>query len=60
MVNIYQGFIRDQQDMELIPGIADKIRKINESGYLAMVVTLFYCPHHHDKGFEGEGNGLSI
>lgn len=88
-INIYKGFICDQQDMELIPGIADEIRKINESGYLAIVVTnqpviargecsveelerihekmetllgqegayiddLFYCPHHPDKGFEGE------
>lgn len=88
-INIYKGFIHDQQDMELIPGIADTIRKINESGYLAIVVTnqpviargectveelehihekmetllgqegayiddLFYCPHHPDKGFEGE------
>lgn len=88
-INIYKGFIHDQQDMELIPGIADTIRKINESGYLAIVVTnqpviargectveelehihekmetllgkegayiddLFYCPHHPDRGFEGE------
>ena len=88
-VNIYKGFIRDQKEMELIPGIADEIRKINESGYLVIIVTnqpviargectveelerihekmetllgqegayiddLFYCPHHPDKGFEGE------
>ncbi len=88
-INVYKGFIRNHRDMELIPGIADEIRKINESGYLAIVVTnqpviargecsleelahihekmetllgqegayiddLFYCPHHPDKGFEGE------
>lgn len=88
-INIYKGFICDQKEMELIPGIANEIRKINESGYLAIVVTnqpviargecaveelerihekmetllghegayiddLFYCPHHPDKGFEGE------
>lgn len=88
-INIYKGFIRDYHELELIPGIADSIRKINESGYLAIVVTnqpviargectieeleqihekmetllgqegayiddLFYCPHHPDKGFEGE------
>lgn len=88
-INIYKGFIRNHEEMELIPGIADTIRKINESGYLAIVVTnqpviargecseeelerihekmetllgqegayiddLFYCPHHPDKGFEGE------
>ena len=75
--------------MELIPGITEVIKKINDSGYLAIVVTnqpviargdctfeglqeinekmetllgaegayiddLFYCPHHPDKGFEGE------
>lgn len=88
-INIYKGFIKEHQDMELIPGIAERIKKINESGYLAIVVTnqpviargecsleelerihekmetllgqqgayiddLFYCPHHPDKGFEGE------
>lgn len=88
-INVYKGFICDHREVELIPGIADTIRKINESGYLAIVVTnqpviargectleelecihdqmetllgqegayiddLFYCPHHPDKGFEGE------
>lgn len=88
-INIYKGFITDHEEMELIPGIADTIRSINESGYLVIVVTnqpviargecsvqelerihekmetllgqegayiddLFYCPHHPDKGFEGE------
>lgn len=88
-INIYKGFITKPEDLELIPGIAETIRKINESGYLAIVVTnqpviargectleeldvihqkletllgqegayiddLFYCPHHPDKGFEGE------
>lgn len=88
-INIYKGFIRREQDLELIPGIANVIRKINKSGYLAIVVTnqpviargectveelerihekmetllgqegayiddIFYCPHHPDRGFEGE------
>ncbi len=88
-INIYKGFISNEQDLELIPHIADAIKKINESGYLAIVVTnqpviargectveelerihekletllgqegayiddLFYCPHHLDRGFEGE------
>lgn len=88
-INIYKGFITKAEDMELIPGIAEVIKKINDSGYLAIVVTnqpviargdctfeelqeinekmetllgaegayiddLFYCPHHPDKGFEGE------
>lgn len=88
-INIYKGFICSEQDLELIPGIANVIRKINASGYLAIVVTnqpviargectveeldrihekmetllgqegayvddIFYCPHHPDRGFEGE------
>lgn len=88
-INLYKGFIKDHRDMELIPDIAERIKKINESGYLTIVVTnqpviargecsleelehihekmetllgqqgayiddLFYCPHHPDKGFEGE------
>ncbi|MBP3576539.1 MAG: HAD-IIIA family hydrolase [Lachnospiraceae bacterium] len=88
-INVYKGFITKAEDMELIPGITEVIKKINDSGYLAIVVTnqpviargdctfeelqeinekmetllgaegayiddLFYCPHHPDKGFEGE------
>ncbi|MCK9169253.1 MAG: HAD-IIIA family hydrolase [Treponema sp.] len=33
------GFLTDIDKMELIPGAADAVRKINESGYLAVVVT---------------------
>ena len=88
-INKYVGFLRNIEDFELLPGIAEAIRKINESGYLAIVVTnqpviargevsveqlaeihrkmatelgklgayvdaIYYCPHHPDKGFEGE------
>ncbi len=94
-LNKYVGFLRDIDDMELIPGVAEAIRKINESEYLAIVVTnqpviargevsreeldeihakmetllgkegayidgLYYCPHHPDKGFEGEIPELKI
>lgn len=38
-INVYKGLISRVQDLELIPNIADTIRKINESGYLAIVVT---------------------
>lgn len=38
-VNKYVGFLRDRGDFELIDGVAEAIRKINESGYLAIVVT---------------------
>mgnify|MGYP001029875141 FL=1 len=88
-INKYVGFLRDIRDFELIDGVADAIKKINQSGYLAIVVTnqpviargevsleeldnihnkmetllgesgayvdaIYYCPHHPDKGFEGE------
>ena len=38
-INKYVGFLRDIDDFELIDGVAEAIRKINESGYLAVVVT---------------------
>lgn len=94
-INKYVGFLRNIDDFELIPGVAEAIRKINNSGYLAIVVTnqpviargevtfeqldeihnkmetligeqgayldaIYYCPHHPDKGFEGEIPELKI
>ncbi len=88
-INEYVGFLRNIDEFSLIPGIADTIKQINKSGYLAIVVTnqpviargevtweelseihnkmetllgehgayiddIFICPHHPDKGFEGE------
>ena len=88
-INKYVGFLRKITDFELLPGVAEAIRLINESGYLAIIVTnqpviargevsvpelvgihqkmetelgregayidsIYYCPHHPDKGFEGE------
>lgn len=88
-INKYVGFLRNIDDFELIDGVAEAIRQINESGYLSIVVTnqpviargevswdelheihrkmetllgkegayidgLYICPHHPDKGFEGE------
>ena len=38
-INKYVGFLRDIGQFELIPGVAEAIKKINESGYLAIVVT---------------------
>ncbi len=38
-INKYVGFLRDINDFELIDGAAEMIRKINQSGYLAIVVT---------------------
>ena len=38
-INKYVGFLRNIDEFELIDGAADAIRKINESGYLAIVIT---------------------
>lgn len=88
-INKYVGFLRNIDDLELIEGAAEAIKLINQSGYLAIVVTnqpviargevswdelneihrkmetllgkegayldgIYICPHHPDKGFEGE------
>lgn len=38
-LNKYVGFLRDIDELELLPGVPEAIRKINESGYLAIVIT---------------------
>lgn len=38
-INKYIGFLRDVDAFELIDGVAEAIKKINNSGYLAVVVT---------------------
>lgn len=38
-INEYRGFIRSAGDFELLPGAAEAVRMINDSGYLAVVVT---------------------
>ena len=88
-INRYVGFLRTVQQVELESSAAEAIKMINESEYLAIVVTnqpviargecsyeelyrihnriytllgkegayidgLYFCPHHPDKGFEGE------
>lgn len=88
-INKYVGFLTKPEQFELLPGVAEAIKKINKSGYLAIVVTnqpviargdctweelqeihnkmetelgkegafvdaIYICPHHKDKGFEGE------
>lgn len=94
-INKHIGFLRKTSEFELLPGVADAIKKINSSGYLAIVITnqpviargevttqelqtihnkmetllgehgayldeIYYCPHHPDKGFEGEVPELKI
>ncbi len=88
-INKSNGFITKPEQFELLPGVAEAIKQINKSGYLAIVITnqpviargdctfeelalihekmetelgkdgafidgLYFCPHHTDKGFEGE------
>ena len=38
-INKYVGFLRNINEFELINGVAEAIKKINASGYLAIVVT---------------------
>ena len=38
-INRYVGFLRDIDDFELLPGVAEAVKRINASGYLAIVVT---------------------
>ncbi len=94
-INKYIGFLRDINEFELLPKASEAIRKINESEYLAIVVSnqpviargeltvegldeihnkmetllgkdgayvddIFYCPHHPDRGFDGEVMELKI
>lgn len=38
-INRYVGFLRKPEELELIDGVAEAVKRINESGYLAIVVT---------------------
>lgn len=38
-INKYAGFLRNVDGFELMAGVPEAVRKINESGYLAIVVT---------------------
>ena len=94
-INKYVGFLRNVDEFELLPGVAQAIKAINNSGYLAIVVTnqpvlargevsydqlqeihnkmqtllgnegayldsVYFCPHHPHKGYEGEVAELKI
>lgn len=83
------------EQFELIEGVGEAVRKINNAGYLAIVITnqpivakgflteetlkeihekmkrliaekggkidaVYYCPHHPEKGFEGERKELKF
>jgi mannose-1-phosphate guanylyltransferase/phosphomannomutase len=87
--------LRRTSDFEILPNVIDAIREINQSDFLAIVVTnqpgiskgfltaqklheihklletqlgekrafvnhIYYCPHHPEKGFEGEVEDLKM
>ena len=39
VINEYVGFLRDTREFKLLPGVADAIRRLNNSGRLVIVVT---------------------
>jgi len=94
-INRYVGFLKNHGQMELLDHVAEALRMINESEYLAIVISnqpvvargecsfaeldrihnrmyallgksgayvdgLYFCPHHPDRGYEGEVKGLKI
>ena len=94
-VLVKEHFVKKPEQLELIDGAAEAVKKINSMGYLAIVITnqpviargdvdlqtldlihmkmetdlgkqgayiddLFYCPHHPDRGFEGERSEYKI
>ena len=38
-INKYVGFLREAEQFELLKGVSEAIKKINQSGYLAVIVT---------------------
>ena len=38
-INKYVGFLKNIDDFKLLPGVSEAIKKINASGYLAIVIT---------------------
>lgn len=38
-LNVYKGFLRNINDLELCDGAADAVKQINDNGFLAIVVT---------------------
>lgn len=94
-LNVHKGFITRPEDIELLPGAAQAVAKLNTMGYLVIIATnqpviargecteetlrdihdkletllgkegafideIYYCPHHPDRGFDGEIAELKI
>lgn len=94
-LNVHKGFITGAEEIELCEGAAEAVKRINKSGYLAVIVSnqpviargeatfaqvdqmmdkietllgaggayiddRFYCPHHPERGHNGEVPELKI
>lgn len=94
-LNVHRGIIKDPGQLDLLPGVANGIRRLNENEFRVVVVTnqpvvargeasfaqlqhihskletllgengafldgIYFCPHHPDKGFQGEIAALKI
>lgn len=52
-INKYVGFLRKEEEFELIDGVAEAVKKINQSGFLAIVVTNQPVIARGEVSFEG-------
>ena len=52
-VNVEKGFLNNPEDMELLPGAAEAIRRINSSEYLAVLITNQPVIARGECSFEG-------
>ena len=94
-LNVEVSHLSAKEHLELLPDVGKSLKKINSSGYRAIVITnqpviargncsieelkqihnkletiigkdgafidrIYYCPHHPDKGFEGEIESLKV
>lgn len=56
-LNVEKGYIRDLADLELIPGAAQAVRKLNDAGVLAILTTNQTGPA---RGFYEESHVLAL
>ena len=55
-INKYVGFLKDIDEFELLPSVMETFLGA-EGAYLDAI---YYCPHHPNKGYEGEISELKI
>jgi len=95
VLNYEVDSLKEPEELKLLPGVDEAIKKINQSVYLSVIVTnqpviakgfatedilnqihakletligennayidrIYYCPHHPEKGFEGESKEYKI